>query len=152
MHYFIESACSCAHTDPSHIKHAITFNVKREVVFNDCSLHVTGSKLNTDKVSGAGGAVCKDDWPEDGGAHFVDLGLGVLVKAAAQTIMALQPNRLHGSTLVCGGYNHSLTIAFSKRIHEALDEWKEKTGGNGGIFIPLESTEETDATNVDGYL
>lgn len=46
------------------------------------------------------------------GSSFVDIGLKVVVRQAAGTMMAFQPECLHGTTISYGAVNTSMIISF----------------------------------------
>ncbi|KAF9521524.1 hypothetical protein CPB83DRAFT_900619 [Crepidotus variabilis] len=60
--------------------------------------------------------------PPNGGASFVDVGLKVLVRQAAGTMMAIRPAELHGTTKMYGAVNIGATITFSTRVSDAWAE------------------------------
>ncbi|KAJ6516895.1 hypothetical protein C8R47DRAFT_1313230 [Mycena vitilis] len=64
-------------------------------------------------------------WPAGGGGNFVDMSLKVVVKQAAGTLFAFDPTFRHGTTRLCGAHNHTVTIAFSARIHDAFEQARQ---------------------------
>ena len=67
-------------------------------------------------------AEAASSWPAGpgGGGNFVDITLGVVVQQATGTLMAFQPEYLHGTTRLCGAHNRMCTITFSSHIAEAF--------------------------------
>lgn len=57
-----------------------------------------------------------------GGANFVDVGLKVLLKTSARSLLIFKPNERHGTTLPHGAVNKSVTAAFCQRIANAMEE------------------------------
>ncbi|KAJ7715587.1 hypothetical protein B0H16DRAFT_1615630 [Mycena metata] len=60
-------------------------------------------------------------WPIGGGGNFVEMSLMVVVKQATGTLLAFDPSFRHGTTRLCGGHNHTITIAFSAHIKDAFE-------------------------------
>ena len=63
------------------------------------------------------------------GSSFVDVGLKVLVRQKAGTVMAFQPDFLPGTTLTNAAINKGVAICFSRRVGEAWQEAKKRDGG-----------------------
>jgi len=59
----------------------------------------------------------------------VDISLKVLVRQKAGTVMAFQPDFLHGTTLTSDAINKGIAICFSRRVREAWEEAKKTDGG-----------------------
>lgn len=66
------------------------------------------------------------------GSSFVDIGLKVVVHQARGTVMAFQPEHLHGTTIAHGAINTGMSISFSRRVSEA---WKDAEELNGKVQI-----------------
>jgi len=62
------------------------------------------------------------------GSSFVDIGLKVVVHQARGTVMAFQPEHLHGTTIAHGAINTGMSISFSRCVSEA---WKDAEELNG---------------------
>ncbi len=62
------------------------------------------------------------------GASFVDIGLGVVVRQATGTMMAFQPEHLHGTTAAYGAINLGMAITFSRRVGDAWEDAKKLEG------------------------
>jgi hypothetical protein len=62
------------------------------------------------------------------GASFVDIGLGVVVRQATGTMMAFQPEHLHGTTTAYGAINLGMAITFSRRVGDAWEDAKKLKG------------------------
>jgi len=62
------------------------------------------------------------------GASFVDVGLKVVVRQATGTIMAFQPEQLHGTTISNGAVNTGMAITFSRRVGDAWNDAKKLQG------------------------
>jgi hypothetical protein len=58
--------------------------------------------------------------------------LKVVVKQDAGTMFAFDPTFRHGTTHLCGGHNHTITIAFSERILDAFRKAQEGVSGEAG--------------------
>jgi hypothetical protein len=71
-------------------------------------------------------------WPAGGGGNFADITLGVVVQQATGTLMAFQPQYLHGTTRLCGAHNRMCTITFSSHIAEAFKIAAEGTKVDSG--------------------
>jgi hypothetical protein len=63
--------------------------------------------------------------PVNGGANFVDLGLKTVVKNCPGTLIAFQPEFLHGTTENCGVDNYILALPSTRRVHDAYMELEE---------------------------
>src|SRR5258708_17946890 len=70
------------------------------------------------------------------GASFVDIGLGVVVRQATGTMMAFQPEHLHGTTPAYGAINLGMAITFSRRVCEAFEHAKKLEGQVGVVSKP----------------
>jgi hypothetical protein len=99
-----------AHTDKCWADYALSYCVGRVV---DGKQATARSHIN---ISGENRAA----WPVEGGGNFVDVTLGVVVQQAAGTLMAFQPEYLHGTACLCGAHNRTCTITFSSHIAEAF--------------------------------
>ena len=95
-----------AHTDKCWAGYGLSFCVDR-FVDDTPEQASTCSHTNTTKQIGGGG-------------NFVDITLGVVVQQATGTLMAFQPEYLHGTTRLCGAHNRMCTITFSSHIAEAF--------------------------------
>ena len=62
------------------------------------------------------------------GSSFVDIGLKVVIRQATGTMMAFQPEHLHGTTFSHGAVNTSMIISFSRRVGDAWKEAQELEG------------------------
>ena len=62
------------------------------------------------------------------GSSFVDVGLKVVVRQATGTMMAFQPEQLHGTTIANGAVNTGMAITFSRRVSDAWNDAKELQG------------------------
>jgi len=62
------------------------------------------------------------------GSSFVDIGLQVVVRHATGSMMAFQPEHLHGTTMSDGAVNMFLLISFSRRVGDAWKEAQELQG------------------------
>ncbi|KAJ7817789.1 hypothetical protein B0H13DRAFT_1922699 [Mycena leptocephala] len=67
-----------------------------------------------------------------GGGNFVDMTLEVVVKQDAGTMFAFDPTFWHGTTRLCGGHNHTITIAFSEHILDAFKKVQEGVSVEAG--------------------
>jgi hypothetical protein len=76
----------------------------------------------------------------DGGANFVDLGLKTIVKNSPGTLIAFQPEFLHGTTEGCGVKNYILALPSTRRVYEAYMEL-EKDGTKIEFGIPCDEHE-----------
>ncbi|KAH9917278.1 uncharacterized protein B0H18DRAFT_41758 [Fomitopsis serialis] len=68
-----------------------------------------------------------------GGANFVDVGLRVVIKQAAGTLIGFKADYSHGTTLAYGAVNHSISIAFSRPLAQA---WKDSLLNKGVTSAP----------------
>ena len=94
--------CSWTHTDQAYCKYAFVLCAERQNP--DVQVH---------------------PFP---GSSFVDIGLKVVVRQATGTMMAFQPECLHGTTSAHGAVNNSIIISFSRRIHDAWEDAKKLHG------------------------
>jgi hypothetical protein len=89
-----------------------------------------------EQVASATHSLTNTSWPVGGGGNFVDVTLGVVVQQATGTLMAFQPEYLHGTTRLCGAHNRTCTITFSTHIAEAfkiaLKDTKVESGAGAG--------------------
>ncbi|KAJ3508985.1 hypothetical protein NLJ89_g5460 [Agrocybe chaxingu] len=88
------------HYDPCYIKWAFTWTVGQELSQKSLSSPNTGSS-------------------------FVDLGLRVVVKSSVGTIMAFQPNELHGTTERHGTFNYGLSLTSTKCVRDGYLKLEE---------------------------
>jgi hypothetical protein len=93
--------CSWTHTDQAFCDYAFAFCV-------DCCIPNTPAKFP--------------------GASFVDIGLGVVVHQATGTMMAFQPEHLHGTMAAYGAINLSIAITFSQHVGDAWEDAKKLEG------------------------
>jgi len=77
----------------------------------------------------------------NGGANFVDLGLKTIVKNCPGTLIAFQPEFLHGTTENQGVKNYILALPSTRRVHEAYMEM-EKNGTKIEFGIPCNEHED----------
>lgn len=75
--------------------------------------------------------------PVDGGSSFIDVTLGVVVRQAQGTMMAIRPHHMHGTSRGYGAENSGIGITFSNRIKEA---WEKADSG----LIEVELVQSTD--------
>ncbi|TCD60052.1 hypothetical protein EIP91_010799 [Steccherinum ochraceum] len=119
--YLSRGYVAWTHTDPAYCKYAFSYCVSREVntVQPETAILRRSTRIrqqdNTVKE-------VQTRWPEGGGANFVDVGLMVVIKQAAGTLMIFQPDHMHGTTLACGATNWAMTLAFSKPIMQVFEE------------------------------
>ncbi|KAL0945688.1 hypothetical protein HGRIS_014839 [Hohenbuehelia grisea] len=122
-----------SHTDPAFCRWAFSVCVHRKVdtawEMDPPQHYATRSAKATHKRK----LSVQRDLP-GGGANFVDMRLGVVVKQATGTAICFQPEEFHGMTLECGASNHAITFAFSRRIADALAELRDR-GTGGGVII-----------------
>ena len=107
--------CSCfrwAHTDKCWAHYGLTYCVERVVDGEQVATntHICRPGENSSRIAR----------PAGGGGNFVDITLGVVVQQATGTLIAFQPEYLHGTTRLCGAHNHMCTITFSSHIAEAF--------------------------------
>ena len=62
------------------------------------------------------------------GLNFVDIGLKFVIRQATGTMMAFQPECLHGTTSAHGAVNNSIIISFLHCIHDAWEDAKKLHG------------------------
>jgi hypothetical protein len=72
------------------------------------------------------------------GSSFVDVGLKVVVRQATGTMMAFQPEQLHGTTIANGAVNTGMAITFSRRVGDA---WEEAKRLKGKVNVVTEAVE-----------
>ncbi|KAI5994955.1 hypothetical protein EDC04DRAFT_2613086 [Pisolithus marmoratus] len=97
------------HTDQLYAPYALNWVTMHEVIDHTAAgLHVRtkGSKF-----------------PRTSGGNYVDVSLGVVVKCATDTAMAMKPTSRHGTTLACPGVKRQGTaINFATHIKAAFDK------------------------------
>ena len=133
-----------AHIDKSYSPYTFTLNVDRKILSDPATKTFRAcrsNKLYARKrrqvynlpVSG----------PEGGGSSFVDFGLGVVVRQARGTMMAIRPTRMHGTSIGYGAVNAGFGISFSDRLRVG---WEKANGGVLGVRrVKSEEDEENDA-------
>lgn len=103
---------SCAHTDLSSLKWAFAWIVGR--------FEPSPAAL-----------------PQNKGANFVDLGLQTVVENSPGTLIAFQPEYLHGTTETRGIENYILALPFIRRVYDAYTEL-EAMGAKIEFGLPLD--------------
>ena len=101
--------CSWTHVDPVFCKYAFSLVTSRT-------------------ISGTGTP----------GSSFVDVNLKVVVRQATGTMMAFQPEQLHGTTISDGAVNTGMAITFSQRVGDA---WKNAKKLRGKVDIASQAVE-----------
>lgn len=115
-----------AHVDKAYTPYAFTFNVHREILEHEpvpsapYGLRSASMHRNLPPPSPI------QCGPPGGGASFVDVTLGVVVRQTAGTVMAIRPEFTHGTSKGYGAQNSGITIAFSQRVRDA---WKQAMEG-----------------------
>lgn len=72
-----------------------------------------------------------DEGSQNPGGNFVDVSLRIVVKQAAGTLIAFQPEFPHGTTKLAGAHNRICAITFSEHILKAYE--KAIVAGGSGI-------------------
>src|SRR5882762_662796 len=80
----------------------------------------------------------RPEWPVGGGGNFVDTSLQVVVKSAKGTMTCFLPDKIHGTTRLCGAHQRRITVAFSewiadafRKAHEGISVKEGKGAGKG---------------------
>ncbi|TRM62016.1 hypothetical protein BD626DRAFT_499509, partial [Schizophyllum amplum] len=108
------------HIDRSLYSWCISWTVAREI--QNTAVQAGDKRSAGDMCSG----------PPGGGANFVDVTLGIIVKNAARTAMAFRPGYQHGTTACHGAINRGLTNNFDEAPGKALLELRN-SGKSWGI-------------------
>lgn len=66
--------------------------------------------------------------PPGAGGSFVDVSLKVIVKQAQGTMLAFQPDLIHGTTVSHGAVNHIIAVTFCRSVAEMRKERETKDG------------------------
>jgi hypothetical protein len=75
--------------------------------------------------------------PPNKGANFVDLGLQTVVENCPGTLIAFQPECLHGTTETQGVENYILAMPFIRKVYDAYMELEAK-GARIEFGLPLD--------------
>ncbi|KAJ7190609.1 hypothetical protein GGX14DRAFT_603942 [Mycena pura] len=136
--YLTRDYSSSLHKDPCYISgpSAISLNVGRSVdplpasfpsaAPSSASLSQTrprripGHNVSTNNTLAENPSL----WPADGGGHFVDMSLKVVVEQAAGTLLNFDSTKPHGTTRLCGAHNYTVSITFSAHIMAAFEKAK----------------------------
>jgi len=120
-------------------------NVYAMYTFDLCIGHQVDTEvpsLARTRPSRAGGK-CKADevcpeWPVGGGGNCMDTSLRVVIKSAKGTMTCFLPEKIHGTTRLCGAHQHCITVAFSewiadafRKAHEGISVKEGKGAGQG---------------------
>ncbi|KAI6125327.1 hypothetical protein EDD17DRAFT_1771376 [Pisolithus thermaeus] len=123
--YMSQNYTSPIHTDQLYAPYALNWVTMHEVIDHDAAgLHVRtkGSKFH-----------------RTSGGNYVDVSLGVVVRCAKDTVMAVKPTSRHGTTLSRPGVKcQGTAINFSTHIKTAFD----KAMSAGGLVIDGGSNSE----------